>query len=271
MWLQQVIRVPGSVLPEYIAWYSMMHRTPALDRADREKATEIDRVRGSFRMQTESTGEKKLNKILGISGSPIKNSNTDRLINVMLDATGCEYEFIKLSTILVRPCFGCKQCVSDNICKVNDDFQALAEKVKESKALIIGGYIPYGQIDGFTKAFLERLFSLRHVNNLLKGKLFATVLTGLSPELMISVNRALVADLRDQEHMELVGQLTVRGNMPCITCGAPEDCPMSGVKRRVGPDARRSDFTYVRVEEQPDVMEEAVRMGRLIGERLSIA
>jgi len=82
--------------------------------------------------------------VLGISGSLIKNSNTDRLVGSILDATGLESEFVKLSRINVRPCFGCKQCVPDNICKVKDDFQELAEIIKTAKALIIGAYPPYG-------------------------------------------------------------------------------------------------------------------------------
>jgi len=36
-----------------------------------------------------------------------------------------------------------------------------------------GAYIPYGQIDGFSKTLLERFWSLRHVNNMLRGKLKA--------------------------------------------------------------------------------------------------
>ena len=35
--------------------------------------------------------------VLGISGSPVKNSNTDRLIKAVLAATGLEFEFVKLS------------------------------------------------------------------------------------------------------------------------------------------------------------------------------
>ena len=107
--------------------------------------------------------------VLGISGSPIKDSNTDRLTKAVLDETGAESEFVKLSSINVRSCLACKKCVPDNVCKVNDDFPALAEKIKEAKALVIGGYIPYSQIDGFTKALLERFWSFRHQKNLLSG------------------------------------------------------------------------------------------------------
>ena len=207
-------------------------------------------------------------EVLGISGSPIKNSNTDRLVKAVLNATGLESEFVKLSTINVRPCLACKKCVPDNLCKVKDDFPELSEKIKKAKALIIGAYIPYGQIDGFTKALLERFWSLRHVNNLLRGKLCATVLTGLQPDVLDNVNQSLAAELRDYERMDLIGQLTVQGNLPCLTCGEGDECEMSGLKVMYGPDARTSDFRYSQVEDQKEVWEEAVRIGRLIGERL---
>jgi len=206
--------------------------------------------------------------VLGISGSPIANSNTDRLIQAVLGATELECEFVKLSRINIRPCLACKQCVPDNICKVKDDFPELAEKVKTARALIIGAYLPYKQIDGFTKALLERFWSLRHVNNLLGGKLCATVLTYLTDDAGDHVNRSLAVELRDMERMELVGQVMVKGNLPCLTCGVGDDCEMSGVKRRYGPDARASDCPYVRVEDQKEVWEEAMRIGRLMGERL---
>ena len=76
-------------------------------------------------------------EVLGISGSPIENSNTDRLIQAVLDATELEFEFVKLSRINIRPCLACKQCVPDNICKVKDDFPELAERIKKAKAFLV--------------------------------------------------------------------------------------------------------------------------------------
>lgn len=207
-------------------------------------------------------------KILGISGSPVKNSNTDRLVNAILEATGLETEFVKLSRINVRPCFACKKCVPDNICKVKDDFQELAEKIKNTSALVIGAYTPYGQIDGFTKALLERFWSFRHVNNLLKGKLCATVLTGLDPRVLEAINLALATEIRDYERMKLVGQLSIQGNLPCLTCGQGDDCEMSGVQLLYGPAARTSEIGYNRVEDQETVWAAAARLGGLISERL---
>lgn len=207
-------------------------------------------------------------EVLGISGSPIKNSNTDRLVKAVLDETGLETAFVKLSKINVRPCLACKNCVPDNICKVNDDFQELAENIKKAKAIVIGAYTPYGQIDGFTKALLERFWSLRHQHNLLRGKLCATVLTGLDPNVMDSINQFLAAEIRDYEQMVLIGQLSIQGNLPCLTCGEGNHCKMSAVKMIYGPDARTSEYKYLRVEDQNKVWEEAMQIGQIIGERL---
>lgn len=207
-------------------------------------------------------------QIIGISGSPIKDSNTDRLIQSVLKHSGLESEFIKLSRINVRPCLACKKCVPDNICKVNDDFPELAEKIKGAQALVIGGYIPYSQIDGFTKALLERFWSLRHRKNLLKGKLAASVLTGCFPDPLTSVNQSLAAEFRDFENMELIGQIAVQGNIPCAFCGKGDDCEMSAIKMMYGADAKSSDIRYVAVEDQKDAWSEAEKIGIEMGNRI---
>jgi len=203
-------------------------------------------------------------EIIGISGSPIKNSNTDRLIQTILSASGLKSEFVKLSDINVRPCLACKKCVPDNVCKVDDDFPELAEKIKKAKALVIGAYTPYGQIDGFTKALLERFWSMRHVNNLLGGKKVATVLTGLMPDALAQVNQAIATELRDYERMDLVGQLTIQGNVPCVTCGKGDECEMSALRQVHGSDAKSSEVAYSRVEDQQEVFEEARKIGALM-------
>lgn len=208
-------------------------------------------------------------KVLGISGSPIKDSNTDRLIKAVLSATGADSEFIKLSTINVRPCLACKKCVPDNVCKVDDDFPELAEKIKTAKALVIGGYIPYSQIDGFTKALLERFWSLRHQKNLLRGKMVATILTGCIPESLAAVNQSLATEMTDYENMDLIGQVTVPGSIVCAFCGVGDECEMSAFRNRmVESGTRAGDYKYPRVEEQKEVWEEAMHIGRLIGARL---
>jgi len=70
-------------------------------------------------------------KVLGVSGSPVPNSNTDRALRAVLDATGVDTEFIKLSDLTVAPCRACLRCVDTNRCVIDDDGVALAGKARK--------------------------------------------------------------------------------------------------------------------------------------------
>ncbi|MFZ0242512.1 MAG: flavodoxin family protein [Desulfobacterales bacterium] len=208
-------------------------------------------------------------QILGISGSPIKNSNTDRLIQAVLDSSGLSAEFVKLSKINVRPCIACLGCKKDNICKVKDDFPALAEKVRQAGAVVVGGYSPYGSVDGFTKAFLERLFSLRHQNGLNRGKLAVVVATGIgrgAPGLDEASRQ--IAHALTLEGMEVLGELKVTGNPECLVCGYGETCPMSALPWVFGEDVKVTPDKFCNVEDQEETWERAQTLGKEIAARL---
>ena len=208
-------------------------------------------------------------QIIGISGSPIKNSNTDRLIQAVLESSGLSTEFIKLSKINVRPCIACLGCKKDNICKVKDDFPEIAEKVRKAGAIVVGGYSPYGAVDGFSKAFLERLFSLRHQNGLNRGKLAVVVTTGIgrgAPGLEEASNQ--IAHALKLEGMDVLGQLKVIGNPECMVCGYGESCPMSALPWIFGDDIQVTPDKFKNVEDQTETWEQAKILGKEIGRKL---
>lgn len=208
-------------------------------------------------------------QVIGISGSPIKNSNTDRVVQAVLKNTGLETDFIKLSKHKIQPCIACLGCTKDNICKVKDDFQEIAEKVKHAGAIVVGGYPPYGTIDAFTKAFLERLFSLRHQNGLNRGKLAVTVVTGIGrgvPGLDEASNQ--IAQALTMEGMEVLGQLKVVGNTECLVCGFGQSCPMSSLPWVFGEDTEVTPDKFCQVENQKDTWQQAVNLGQEIATRL---
>lgn len=208
-------------------------------------------------------------QVIGISGSPIKNSNTDRLVQEVLKNTGLETEFIKLSKHKVQPCIACLGCTKDNICKVKDDFQEIAEKVKHAGAIVVGGYPPYATIDAFTKSFLERLFSLRHQNGMNRGKLAVTVVTGIgrgAPGLDEASQQ--VAQALTMEGMEILGQLKATGNAECMVCGFGQSCPMSALPWVFGDDTEVTPEKFCKVEDQIEIWEQAGTLGKEIAERL---
>ncbi len=208
-------------------------------------------------------------KVIGISGSPVKNSNTDRIVQAVLDSTGFETEFIKLSRRRVQPCIACMACVKDNVCKVKDDFPEIAEKVKQAGAIVVGGYPPYGTIDGFTKAFLERLFSLRHRDGHNRGKLAVTIVTGIGrgvPGLDQGSEQLGLA--LSMEGMEVLGQLKVTGTTECLICGYGQSCPMSSLPWVFGEDTEVTPDKFCKVEDQVETWQQALKLGKEIGERL---
>jgi multimeric flavodoxin WrbA len=206
-------------------------------------------------------------KILGVSGSPVPNSNTDRAVKAVLKASGFKSEFVKLSDITVRPCRACKRCVEDNICKQEDDFPALASKVLEASALVIGAYCPYRSLDASTKAFLERLWSMRHQNNLNEGMLVVIVVTGVIKPFAKLVSDTIAHEMA-MEKMKVIETILIRGNVPCLTCGRGSECKMSGVPLLFGKGKKASSDLCIRVEDQSDVQKQIIQAGEL-QERLS--
>ncbi len=201
--------------------------------------------------------------ILAVSGSPIKNSNTDRLIYEIIRASALDSEFVKLSDVNIQACRACKLCADDNICKNKDDFPEVAEKLKQAKALIIGCYTPYGMIDGRTKAFLERLWSMRHVTNLNKGKYIISVTAGMARGIIKQTEKVIFTE-SIMENAIMLKQLQIRGNVPCLTCGHGHYCEMSGAPPIFGSHEAATVENCQRVEDQP-VWREAWYAGEMVG------
>lgn len=214
-------------------------------------------------------------KILGVSGSPIPDSNTDSVLKAVLNAAGAETEFVKLADFTIEPCRACLGCVETNKCVIEDDGIIMAEKARDADALIVGGFTPYSTLDARTKAFLERLYPLRHKHGFMRGKPGAAVVTSAVPggSEMLPHAAQLAMDAimfyMMEEGMNFVGGIQVLGNVPCIKCGHGDDCPMSGVKMIYGTDASVKSAGINRCENQPSVLQEAEALGKQIGNILA--
>ncbi len=214
-------------------------------------------------------------KVLGISGSPHYQSNTDRALNTALEATGLETEFIKLVEYRITPCRACIGCVETNRCvNIHDDGIFLAEKAKKADALIIACYTPYSTIDSLTKSFIERLYPLRHIHGYMRGKPGGAIVTYAAPEhnkmLPPAGDMGLNAIMfyMMEEGMNFVGAVKVLGNVPCIKCGKGNECEMSGVKMMFGSDATVESVGVNKFENQPNAINAARELGKKIAEAL---
>jgi len=214
-------------------------------------------------------------QVLGISGSPVPNSNTDRAIQAVLEATEMPSEFVKLSALDIHPCRACLGCYPTNQCVVEDDASPLADKFRWARAFVIGGYTPYSSLDSSTKMFMERMYCLRHRTGLNRGKVGAAVITsacrpeteGLPPAAQTALNQ--IGFWMTEEGMSQVGSLVIMGNVPCIRCGYGDDCTMSGIRMIEGPQATVQSVGVRKFEDAAELVDSARQLGRRIREALA--
>ena len=97
--------------------------------------------------------------IIGISGSPIVNGNTDRIIQAVLEQSGRNSLFVNLSALRYDPCRACAHlCAPTNMCPVNDDLQPYLERILKADALALGTSVNGGNITAWMYSFLSRFF-----------------------------------------------------------------------------------------------------------------
>ena len=209
-------------------------------------------------------------QVLGISGSPIRDSNTDRAVKRILEETGLRTQFVKLSQLEFEPCRACLGCVNSNRCVVADDARELAEEFHDAPAFVLGAFTPYSSLDARTKAFMERMYCHRHRVGGNSGKVGVSVITTAcrpgAPDLPAAAETAAsqIAFWMREEGMENLGSMVVHGNVPCIRCGRGDACPMSGVKMLFGPEATVESVGVNTFEEDQSLLQTAKELGEKV-------
>ena len=82
-------------------------------------------------------------KILGISGTVVKDGNCDKLVQKSLEAAeeieDVETEFLTLAGLKIALCEHCQYCINNKTgCKIQDDAQMVFQKMREADGIIIG-------------------------------------------------------------------------------------------------------------------------------------
>ncbi|MDI9646672.1 MAG: flavodoxin family protein [Archaeoglobales archaeon] len=120
-------------------------------------------------------------KVVGIVGSPRAESNTEILVQKVLEGAkskGAEVEIFKINDMNINWCQGCFYCQQYGECKQKDDMQLIYKAIKSADALVIGTPIYMGHVTAQTKTFLDRLLAMINVfkgDSALKGKNLAII------------------------------------------------------------------------------------------------
>jgi len=207
-------------------------------------------------------------KVMAVSGSPIKDSNTDKAVQIVMEGTGAQKkEFFKLSDYSLAFCTGCLGCVNTNRCVLKDDGVMLAEKAYKADVLIVGGFATYCSLDSRTKCFLERLYPLHHRHKLMAEKPGAAVITTAAPPGKEYIPHAAEIGLNTiknymvLEGLKYVGGVSVPGNVPCVRCKTGIQCQVSGLKMLYGPEATLESVGIKSVENDPETVNALEELG----------
>lgn len=207
--------------------------------------------------------------ILGISASARKDGITSEAVKAVLQASGLNYEYVSLTGKRINGCIGCTGCATDNFCKVKDDWTEIGEKMLEAKAIVFGAPNYYGVINALGHACLERTFCFRHRDVFsLKGKLGVVVSVEYGRETQKTV-QTFITKMMESNRMEIVGSVAASGYSQCYTCGYGANCSIGNVVKDHGfLDEIKSEHCPPRFHEQKNAIEQAYKVGKLLGSEL---
>lgn len=196
-------------------------------------------------------------QIVGFSAGVVgRESNVDRMVNAILERTGCEYEFVKLTDLTYSGCKGCVElCGKPRVCRLEDDLFPYYEKIKTADAVVVGSPVYFGSVNAATIAFIERFFGYRHVDCAIARKPFVLAIAGGgSTEQVKDQFERLLAPFE----VEIVGTVLHRTNIaPCFSCGLHTVCTIGGLYQTIGEAAHTLEITpemFTAWEDQPETV-----------------
>ena len=102
-------------------------------------------------------------KVLGIMGSPRRQSNTEILLDTALAGAkkmGAAVEKVAVSELKVHPCLEIYACRKDGKCAIKDDMQQLYEKLLEADHIVFASPIFFYGLTSQAKAIVDRCQAL---------------------------------------------------------------------------------------------------------------
>ena len=171
-------------------------------------------------------------KIIGFSAGVVgRDSNTDRMVDAIMDKSGSDSEFVKLTALNYSACKGCVWlCAEPEVCKLEDDLLPYVQKVKEADAVVLGTPVHHGTISATMTAFISRLWGFRHVNFAIEGKPFVLAICGIGrwdDRAEEDFRRALRGS-----RVNIVDVVRYSSTIPpCYRCGRHQECFIGGAYR----------------------------------------
>ncbi len=182
-------------------------------------------------------------KVIGFSaGSVGREGNVDRMVKALLEKSGHEAEFVKLTDLTFSGCKGCVQlCAGPQVCKLKDDAQPYYEKILAADAVVIGSPVYMNTVTSTASAFVERFYGYRHVDIQIAGKPFVTVVGGA---MMVDVAQENMQKLLGMFEADVISSIAFKSSVPpCFKCGRHRECKIGGAYMMHGDAAKDLTIT----------------------------
>jgi len=210
--------------------------------------------------------------IVGISGSPIINGNTDRLTKAILEKSGRETKFINLSKITFSPCRGCvHNCATTAMCGVKDGLHPYLKDIRDAEALVISSPRHHNFMTAWMFSFFSRLWCFLHENNTLRNK--PVVFVSVGSDEFRKGEGTFRASLVKEHEFNVLGHIFFKSLVfPCLKCGRGQIChnPHGGLWKFLGRDEealRNFEFTpdkFTRWEDDMEIVDEVKKYGKIL-------
>ena len=201
-------------------------------------------------------------KIIGFSAGVIsRDANVDRMVKAIMERSGYESEFVKLTDLNYSSCKGCVWlCAGPQVCQLEDDLFPYYQKVKEADAVVLGSPIHMATVSTTMLSFISRLWGYRHVNIAISNKPFVLALCGAGDRRNDTSEEDFRRALRPFA-VSIVDVVSYYSRIPpCYSCGRHQECVIGGAYAMWGDKARTLTITPELVRRWEDRPETVARV-----------
>jgi Multimeric flavodoxin WrbA len=193
-------------------------------------------------------------KIIGILGSPLTEGNTAQLFERALkgaEDAGCDVEKIVVVNLDFQACQEMMFCREHETCGIDDDMQAMYQKIRETDGLIIATPVMTMGIPGKLKSFIDRFQVFFMAKYMRKKSLITEEKKKNRRGLFICISGMNVPEV-------FIGaKLTINAFLDIIDC-------------RYSDELLINDMDRIRdIRTKPDLLETAYKKGYELGKSLS--
>ncbi len=120
-------------------------------------------------------------KVLGISGSPREEGNTDHAVMAALmiikdERPDAEVMFLRMADYSLEHCRGCRHCMTHVECAIKgDDLELLVDKMLSADLIILGAPVYWWGPPGVLKDFIDRTHAFYPDDTRFMGKKVAVI------------------------------------------------------------------------------------------------